>query len=146
MTINLVLQTSVPTNSQSDLQVAELSSAELSQVELSKTDELSVGSQQSPSSDRKDSDLVNTSSSVSRERFQTMTLVADASPKALAAETLQVTPANGDSQSQGAKKLPYQVNHQVELLNLQAETEALLQELQTLKQRRLVTADSAHVD
>lgn len=32
------------------------------------------------------------------------------------------------------QKLPYQANHQVELLHLQAETEALLQHLKTLKQ------------
>jgi hypothetical protein len=35
--------------------------------------------------------------------------------------------------------LPYQASHQVELLHLQAETEALLQQLQTLKQQRLAT-------
>ena len=34
-------------------------------------------------------------------------------------------------------KLPYQTNHKVELLHLQAETEALLQQLKTLKQQRL---------
>jgi hypothetical protein len=34
-------------------------------------------------------------------------------------------------------KLPYQPNHQVELLHLQAETEALLQKLRTAKQQRL---------
>ncbi|MBF2003815.1 MAG: hypothetical protein IGS38_24220 [Synechococcales cyanobacterium M58_A2018_015] len=34
-------------------------------------------------------------------------------------------------------KLPYQANHQVELLHLQAETEALLQQLKTLKQQRM---------
>lgn len=39
-------------------------------------------------------------------------------------------------------KLPYQVDHQVELLHLRAEAEALLQELQTLKQRRLVAVSS----
>lgn len=33
-------------------------------------------------------------------------------------------------------KLPYQANHQVELLHLQAEIEALLQQLTTLKQQR----------
>lgn len=33
-------------------------------------------------------------------------------------------------------KLPYQAPHQVELLHLQAETEALLRQLQTLKQQR----------
>ncbi len=35
------------------------------------------------------------------------------------------------------RKLPYQANHQVELLHLQAETEALLQEIQTAKQQRV---------
>lgn len=39
-------------------------------------------------------------------------------------------------------KLPYQVDHQVELLHLRAEAEALLQELQTRKQRRLVAVGS----
>jgi hypothetical protein len=34
-------------------------------------------------------------------------------------------------------KLPYQPTHQVELLHLQAETEALLQEIQTAKQQRV---------
>jgi hypothetical protein len=34
-------------------------------------------------------------------------------------------------------KLPYQPTHQVELLHLQAETEALLQEIQTAKQHRV---------
>ncbi|MDX2213584.1 MAG: hypothetical protein SFY66_09865 [Oculatellaceae cyanobacterium bins.114] len=42
----------------------------------------------------------------------------------------------------GDVKLPYQVDHQVELLHLRAEAEALLQELQTLKQRRLVAVGS----
>jgi hypothetical protein len=37
-------------------------------------------------------------------------------------------------------KLPYQANHQVELLHLQAETEALLHQLQTLKEQRSVAA------
>jgi hypothetical protein len=36
-------------------------------------------------------------------------------------------------------KLPYQVDHQVELLHLRAEVEALLQQLQSLKQQRLVS-------
>jgi hypothetical protein len=35
------------------------------------------------------------------------------------------------------RKLPYQATHQVALLHLQAETEALLQELQTVKQQRV---------
>lgn len=38
------------------------------------------------------------------------------------------------------RKLPYQANHQVELLHLQAETEALLQEIQTAKQQRISSA------
>jgi RNase adaptor protein for sRNA GlmZ degradation len=41
-------------------------------------------------------------------------------------------------------KLPYQATHQVELLHLQAETEALLQQLQTLKQQRLM--ENSHAD
>lgn len=40
------------------------------------------------------------------------------------------------------KKLPYQVNHQVELLHLQAETEALLRQLQSLKQQRTESAEA----
>ncbi len=40
-------------------------------------------------------------------------------------------------------KLPYQVDHQVELLHLRAEVEALLQQLQTLKQQRLVSEHDA---
>jgi hypothetical protein len=35
------------------------------------------------------------------------------------------------------RNLPYQATHQVELLHLQAETEALLQEIQTAKQQRV---------
>lgn len=35
------------------------------------------------------------------------------------------------------RKLPYQATHQVELLHLQAETEALLQEIQSVKQQRV---------
>lgn len=38
-------------------------------------------------------------------------------------------------------KLPYQDNHQVELLHLQAEIDALLQQLTSLKQQRLSTSD-----
>jgi len=34
-------------------------------------------------------------------------------------------------------RLPYQESHRAELLHLQAETEALLQQLQTLQQQRL---------
>lgn len=36
------------------------------------------------------------------------------------------------------RALPYQTNHQVELLHLQAETEALLQHLKHLKQQKAV--------
>jgi hypothetical protein len=42
-------------------------------------------------------------------------------------------------------KLPYQVDHQVELLHLRAEVEALLQQLQNLKQQRLVSVHQ-HLD
>ncbi|MBW4515231.1 MAG: hypothetical protein KME11_08405 [Timaviella obliquedivisa GSE-PSE-MK23-08B] len=38
---------------------------------------------------------------------------------------------------ENSQKLPYQANHQVELLHLQAETEVLLQEIQTVKQQRV---------
>ena len=40
------------------------------------------------------------------------------------------------------KKSAYQANHQVQVLNLQAEAEALLLQLQTLKQRRLATQET----
>lgn len=46
----------------------------------------------------------------------------------------------GSSNLAGAvkpSKLPYQASHQVELLHLQAEIDALFQQLQTLKQQRL---------
>lgn len=39
-----------------------------------------------------------------------------------------------------SKKFPYQVDHQVKFLHLQAEVELLLQQLQSLKQQRLATA------
>jgi len=42
-------------------------------------------------------------------------------------------------------KLPYQKTHQVELLNLQAETEALLQRLRVLKQQKSAEANSLTV-
>jgi hypothetical protein len=42
-----------------------------------------------------------------------------------------------------AIKLPYQATHQVELLHLHAEIEALLQQVRTLKQQRL--SDSDHL-
>lgn len=47
--------------------------------------------------------------------------------------------SNSSTDSLQPAKLPYQASHQVELLHLQAETEALLQQLQTLKQQRLAT-------
>jgi hypothetical protein len=40
-------------------------------------------------------------------------------------------------------KLPYQASHQVELLHLQAELDALLQQLQSLKQQRLTSGEQA---
>lgn len=54
---------------------------------------------------------------------------------ALPASSSQPAPSNPASASQ-THKLPYQANHQVELLHLQAETEALLQQLKILKQQR----------
>ena len=41
-----------------------------------------------------------------------------------------------------AVKLPYQATHQVELLHLHAEIEALLQQVRTLKQQRLSDCNS----
>lgn len=50
-------------------------------------------------------------------------------------KSLQAPDANGSSDTARSKPLPYQASHQVELLHLQAETEALLQMLKQLKQR-----------
>jgi hypothetical protein len=44
-------------------------------------------------------------------------------------------PVSGSS-SQPKRELPYQTNHQVELLHLQAETEVLLQQLKVLQQQK----------
>ncbi len=55
-------------------------------------------------------------------------------------KSLQATSANGSDNTTRPKALPYQANHQVELLHLQAETEALLQHLKTLKQRNSAAA------
>ncbi len=38
---------------------------------------------------------------------------------------------------ENSTNLPYQASHQVELLHLQAETEVLLQQIQTVKQQRV---------
>jgi hypothetical protein len=43
-------------------------------------------------------------------------------------------------------KLPYQATHQVELLHLHAEIEALLQQVRTLKQQRLADSNSLNHD
>lgn len=46
----------------------------------------------------------------------------------------------------GSAKLPYQATHQVELLHLQADIDALLYQLQSLKQQRAsVSQDSISV-
>lgn len=60
--------------------------------------------------------------------------------------TTQVSMANNHKTSESvassvqataqATKLPYQANHQVELMHLQAEIEALLQQLKCIKQQR----------
>jgi shikimate kinase len=54
-------------------------------------------------------------------------------------KSLQATATNGSGSISRPKSLPYQTNHQVELLHLQAETEALLQHLKMLKQRNSAT-------
>ncbi len=59
--------------------------------------------------------------------------------------TAQSAPAKTESsstQSSSARKLPYQATHQVELMHLEAETEALLQQLRALKQRRQIRQDT----
>jgi hypothetical protein len=40
-------------------------------------------------------------------------------------------------------KLPYQANHKAELIHLQEDIDALLQQLQTLKQQRLASVPSS---
>jgi hypothetical protein len=59
---------------------------------------------------------------------------------------VETTPTSDSSTSVAvqARKLPYQENHQVELMHLQAEIEALLQHLQTLKQQRLSEFGEEH--
>lgn len=49
------------------------------------------------------------------------------------------------SASPQANQLPYQASHRTELLHLQAETEALLIQLQTIKQQRCTSEDNATV-
>jgi hypothetical protein len=54
------------------------------------------------------------------------------------APSVQVThQVSLDSSSQPKRELPYQKNHQVELLHLQAETEVLLQQLKALQQQKV---------
>jgi len=53
------------------------------------------------------------------------------------AKSLQAKSVNGSTAATRPASLPYQANHQVELLHLQAETEVLLQQLKTLKQRKI---------
>lgn len=61
-------------------------------------------------------------------------------------EAQQVQQSNGQQHAASSvadamtttRKLPYQASHQAELLHLQAEVDALLVQLQTLKQRQLV--------
>ncbi|MBE9179454.1 hypothetical protein IQ268_12865 [Oculatella sp. LEGE 06141] len=58
-----------------------------------------------------------------------------------ASDSAPLSNCTGDASSHSsARQLPYQQNHQAELLHLQAETEALLQQLQTLKQQRMAAS------
>ncbi|MCU0524613.1 MAG: hypothetical protein MUF72_07285 [Elainella sp. Prado103] len=55
----------------------------------------------------------------------------------LMSNNIQSTEAvSSSAQANQVAKLPYQANHQVELMHLQAEIEALLQQLKCLKQQR----------
>lgn len=54
--------------------------------------------------------------------------------------------SNGPTGLAKPNKLPYQANHQVELLHLSAEIDALLQQLQSLKQQRLACDPSSEQD
>jgi hypothetical protein len=51
--------------------------------------------------------------------------------------------SSGQASAGQTKPLPYKENHQVELLNLQAETEALLQQLHLLSHQRRAEDDTA---
>lgn len=70
-----------------------------------------------------------------------LTLISDSSNSQTAAASAPVSAR--PTAVLERSKLPYQVDQQVELLHLQADVEALLQQLQALKQRKLVTASKA---
>lgn len=57
--------------------------------------------------------------------------------EALATSAQITDQASSDSSSGPKRELPYQKNHQVELLHLQAETEVLLQQLKALQQQKV---------
>ncbi len=58
--------------------------------------------------------------------------------------TSSALPLESSHQAAVTAKMPYCASHQVEFLHLQAELDALLQQLQSLKQQRLAAeADSA---
>jgi hypothetical protein len=74
---------------------------------------------------------------------------ASSATESHSSDALQTTGASPDMKTavlEPAKKLPYQADHQVELLNLQAETECLLQQLTILKQQRLVVMTGSTVE
>ncbi len=68
-------------------------------------------------------------------------LASQPNPMSTAATAIRPS-SNAELSSAPACKLPYQATHQVELLHLQAETEALFQQLQVLKQQRSDLSDS----
>ncbi len=61
------------------------------------------------------------------------------SPSQTDAAPTQAIARTPSTSSSAMNKLPYQKPQQVELLNLHAEAEALLQQLQQLKQQRLIS-------
>ena len=63
------------------------------------------------------------------------------SKESISAPESSGTSADRDTLSR-SMKLHYQASHQVELLHLQADIDALLQQLQSLKNHRPVTTDS----
>jgi hypothetical protein len=65
------------------------------------------------------------------------TLINNRSSQISAPVAPSLNPSGNPTALEIAKPLPYQASHQVELLHLQAETEALLQEIQTAKLQRL---------
>jgi len=59
------------------------------------------------------------------------------------APSVQVSGSSDSASLARLNKLPYQANHKAELIHLQEDIDALLQQLQTLKQQRLASVQSS---